>query len=321
MPRTIRGRRILTARRSPPVIPDDLLLAAAATFARQPPRAGAPADVLAAALATPLPRTRPSSPAADTPPRISDTFKLPTFWPKEPVIYFQQIEVLFDQHRVVGSVSRYRCLVLALSQEVVTPHRRFLQTITAATPNPYELLKTRLLQTYAPTDTALLTQLLAAVELGDRRPMDMMKTMLSQLPPDEPAGKLFLALYLQRLPAPLRERVAAKHFTDPQQLAEYADTLWEAQTRPLVTAAVLPAAQPSPVPSQRRGRSRGRSSSRPRSDSRSPRRRFSPNPPPASATTAPAAYICYYHERFGAAARNCRPPCAWPENSGAAGGN
>ena len=318
MPRTVRGRRILTARRSPPVIPDDLLLAAAATFARQPPRAGPPADVLAAALATPLPRTRPSSPAADTPPRISDTFKLPTFWPKEPVIYFQQIEVLFDQHRIVGSVPRYRCLVLALSQEVVTPHRRFLQTITAATPNPYELLKTRLLQTYAPTDTALLTQLLAAVELGDRRPTDMMNTMLSQLPPDEPAGKLFLALYLQRLLAPFRERVAAKHFTDPQQLAEYAHTLWEAQTRPLVTAAVLPAAEQPLVTSQRRGRSRGCSSSRPHSDRHSPNRRFSPNPPPlASATTAPPAYICYYHERFGAAARNCRLPCAWPETSGA----
>ena len=38
---------------------------------------------------------------------------------------------------------------------------------------------------------------MTAVELGDRRPTDMMNTMLSQLPPDEPAGKLFLALYLQ----------------------------------------------------------------------------------------------------------------------------
>ena len=225
MPRTNSGRRILTARRSTPVIPDNLLLAAAATFARQPPRAGPPADVLAAALATPLPRTRPSSPAAGEPARVSDHFKLPTFWPKEPVIYFQQIEVLFDQHHITGSVPRYRCLVLALSQEVVTPHHRFLQTITAATPNLYKLLKTRLLQTYAPTDTALLSQLLATVELGDRRPTDMMNTMLSQLPPDEPTGKLFLALYLQWLPAPLRERVAAKHFTDPQQLAKYADTL------------------------------------------------------------------------------------------------
>ena len=53
----------------------------------------------------------------------------------------------------------------------------------------------------------------------------MMNTMLSQLPPDEPNGMLFLALYLQWLPAPLCERVAAKHFTDPQQLAKYADTL------------------------------------------------------------------------------------------------
>ena len=217
---------------------------------------------------------------------------------------------------------QYRCLVLALSQEVVTPHRHFLQTITTATPNPYELLKTRLLQTYAPTDTALLSQLLATVEMGDQRPTDMMNTMLSQLPPDEPAGKLFLALYLQRLLGPLREQVAAKHFTDPQQLAEYADTLWEAQPRPPITAAVLPAAQPRPVTSPRCGRSWGRSSSRPRPNGLSPRRQFSPGlQPPSPAAGAPAAYICYYHERFGAAARNCRPPSAWPENSGAGSGN
>ena len=70
--------------------------------------------------------------------------------------------------------------------------------ITAAIPNPYQLLKTRLLKTYAPTDTVLLSQLLAAVELGDRRPTDMMNTMLSQLRTDEPAGKLFLPLCMSR---------------------------------------------------------------------------------------------------------------------------
>ena len=89
MPRTNRDRRILTARCSTQVILDNLLLAAAATFARQPPRTDPPADVLAAALATPLLRTQPSSPAAREPAHVSDHFKLPTFWPKEPVIYFQ----------------------------------------------------------------------------------------------------------------------------------------------------------------------------------------------------------------------------------------
>ena len=52
MPRTTAGRRILTTRCSTLVIPNDLLLADAATFTRQPPRAGPPVDVLAAALAT-----------------------------------------------------------------------------------------------------------------------------------------------------------------------------------------------------------------------------------------------------------------------------
>ena len=159
-------------------------------------------------------------------------------------------------------------------------------------------------------------------ELGNRQPTDMMNTMLSQLPPDEPTGKLFLALYLQQLLALLRERVAAKHFTDPQQLAEYADTLWETQRRLPITAAVLPAAQPCQATSPRRSRSRGRSSSRPRSDGMSPCCQFFPGlQPPSQAARAPATHICYYHERFGVAARNCRPPCALPENSGAGGGN
>ena len=130
------------------MILDDLLLTATATFTRQPPRTGPLVDLLAVALATPLLHTQLSSLAAEELHRVSDYFKLPTFWPKEPLINFQQIEVLFDQHHIIGSVPRYRCLVLALSQEVVTPHCHFLQTITAATPNLYELLKTRLLQTY-----------------------------------------------------------------------------------------------------------------------------------------------------------------------------
>ena len=124
-------------------------------------------------------------------------------------------------------------------------------------------------------DNALLSQLLDTVELGDWRPTDMMNTMLSQLLPDEPAGKLFLALYLQRLPASLRKRVAAKHFSDPQQLAEYADTLWEAQLWPPVTAVLL-GAQLHPVASPRCGRSWGHSSSQPRTDGLSPRS-FSPD--------------------------------------------
>ena len=108
----------LTACRSTPEIPNDLLLAA--MFACQLPCVGPLADMLAAALVTLLLRTGLSSLATEELHRVSDSFKLPTFWPKELVIYFQQIEVLFNQHKITGSVPRYRCLVLALPQEVVT---------------------------------------------------------------------------------------------------------------------------------------------------------------------------------------------------------
>ena len=131
------------------------------------------------------------------------------------------------------------------------------------------------------------------------------------------------------LPASLREGVAAKHFTDPQQLAEYADTLWEAQPRLPITAAVLSGAPPHPAVSPCHGRSRASSSSQPCSDGLlpcsnclSPRSRFSPGlQPPSQMASAPAAYICYYHEWFEAAACNYRPSCAWLENSGAGSGN
>ena len=42
------------------------------------------------------------------------------------MVYFQQIEVMFGQEKITTSVIKYRCL---------TTHRRFMQSITTATPN------------------------------------------------------------------------------------------------------------------------------------------------------------------------------------------
>ena len=62
------GRCIPTARHSVPVISDSLMLAAAASFACQAPRTGPPVTLLAAALATLLPRTQNYLPPAVTVP-------------------------------------------------------------------------------------------------------------------------------------------------------------------------------------------------------------------------------------------------------------
>ena len=66
------SRSILTARRYFPVISDGLMFPAAASFARKAPSPGPPANLLAAALATPLPRTQ-----APLPPSVAVSARQP----------------------------------------------------------------------------------------------------------------------------------------------------------------------------------------------------------------------------------------------------
>jgi hypothetical protein len=57
-----------------------------------------------------------------------------------------------------------------------------------------------------------------------------MASMLALLPEGEPAGLLFQGLFLRRLPAEMREHLAAKIFASPREMALHADALWEAAT-------------------------------------------------------------------------------------------
>ena len=149
-----------------------------------------------------------------------------------------------------------------------------------------------------------------------------MNTMLSQLQPDEPAGKLFTALYLQQLPMAIREQVAPSGLlicNSWQSLLTHSGRLTRLLPSPplscwcwvYLSGQSLPAAMAALVTLP-----------------------LGPAPtailpatgihwvlPRAAVTGTPPAYICYYHEQFGTVACNWRPPSAWPENSGAGGGN
>ena len=144
-------------------------------------------------------------------------------------------------------------------------------------------------------DLAFLVDLCPTMSAAHRH--DEHFSMLSQLPPDEPAGKLFIALYLQPwLPLAMREQVAAKRFTDPQWLVEYADTLWEAWVVQLITAAILSGGPLQSEAPQHRGCSWGHFSSRARPYSQSPCCHFFPGLPSLSlAVSTSPVYICYYH--------------------------
>ena len=67
----------------------------------------------------------------------------------------------------------------------------------------------------------------------------MMDSMLSLLPQDEPAGSLFLGLYMRRLPQDMRDHLATRQFDSPHQMAETADLLWDARSHGAASAPLM----------------------------------------------------------------------------------
>jgi hypothetical protein len=63
--------------------------------------------------------------------------------------------------------------------------------------------------------------------LGDRRPSHMMNEMLSLLPTGSSQNDyIFLGIFLRKLPATMREHLAAANHTTAAAMAELADVLW-----------------------------------------------------------------------------------------------
>ena len=91
------------------------------------------------------------------------------------------------------------------------------------TPNPYDLVKNRLLETYTPTWWQLARQLLNFPHVSGVRPTTLMNQLLSLLPPGDHPETMFLMLFLDRLPPnisaplttrtchPLRDLAASAH--------------------------------------------------------------------------------------------------------------
>ena len=74
-------------------------------------------------------------------------------------------------------------------------------------------------------------QLVNLPSLGDRRPSQLMNTMLALLPGGYTPGFIFNFLFLQRMPADVRGLLAAQRIKDPRELATRADEYWVIRQR------------------------------------------------------------------------------------------
>ena len=156
--------------------------------------------------------------------------------------------------------------------------------------NKYDNLKRRLTDIFGLSRRQRADQLLdiGLHSLGDRRPSQLMDEMLALLGSHKPC-MLFASIFLRCMPEDIRLQLATSSFDDLRALAKTADELWQAREQSAVVF----------TSNTRTKRSATRRPATTTSSGESPAR---------------DREVCFYHQRFGDAARKCVQPCAFAGN-------
>ena len=160
---------------------------------------------------------------------------LPPFWPKDPELWFAQIESQFATRRITTSRTKFDYVVSSLSPEFATEVRDLLLHPPAET--PYEVLKAELTKRTPASEQRRIQELLSAEELGDRTPSQVLRCIQQLL--GNMAGTvdptLLRELFLQRLPTNVRMVITpSAGALSLDQLAQLADRIVEASPTPTI---------------------------------------------------------------------------------------
>jgi hypothetical protein len=275
----------------------------------------------------------PMQPPAPQPPLADSSrkdLKLPAFWSESPASWFLYAESRFRLRDVSSESQKFDNLVAALPRESVRLVLDVLENPSATA--PYTQLKARLLASHELTDFQKIEKLHQMGDLGDKKPSELLASMLELCPRGHEANNFFLFLFLQRLPAKLRVLFGDNEDADPRDLAVRADRLWAMHAhRQVGSIAVLELVEePNPVAavhSGQRGRNgggrgrpqRGRGGSGNRGRGGAGRQSAGPSggAGTAAAPVTPAALarsssgLCHTHWTYGDNAYRCEAPCSW----------
>jgi hypothetical protein len=171
-------------------------------------------------------RAQPQSPPATdaAPPTHPSKLTLPSFWISEPAAWFALAEAKFQTSNIMSQRVMFDLLVAALSEKNLSQVIDIIKNIPAI--NPYKVLKLRLLEAIVLSDQEKMDALFQLGPLGDRKPSQLLASMLSVSPSGMKLQLVFQYIFLQRLPQTLRTLLGEQECGNIHALVSLADRLW-----------------------------------------------------------------------------------------------
>lgn len=245
--------------------------------------------------------TQTSTPSTDA--AISGvSVKIPPFWPRNPQLWFVQVESQFITRGITSDTTKYYHVLASIESTVLEQISDFV--LNPPSTDKYLSLKALLIKEYTDSQEKQVKILLNELQLGDKKPSQLLREM-RKLSNGQVDDKFLKTMFLEHLPAHARS-ILSVSVDNLNTLAEMADKIMDHTPRTTIAVAdtVSPMAealeklqiQINELAAQIRNKPRSRSRSKSRSRSN--------------------YEMCWYHHKFGARAKKCIQPCNFASSSG-----
>nr|XP_042907017.1 uncharacterized protein LOC122271093 [Parasteatoda tepidariorum] len=147
--------------------------------------------------------------------------KPPIFWRHKPKLWFLQLEAQFANGNITRDLTKYNIVVASLDENVLD----FVEDILLNPPmnGKYDALKNALLSRLTDSEEARLKKVLTTLNLGDKRPSDLLRQMKG-LAENSISEELLKSLWLQRLPQQV-QAILSISSDSLDKMAEMADKI------------------------------------------------------------------------------------------------
>jgi hypothetical protein len=234
-------------------------------------------------------------------------FRAPPFWDQNPKLWFLQLESQFKMAGITVDDTKFHAVISVLDAKVMLSVSDLIESPPEV--NLYDSLKNRILDQFSKSDSTRLRLLLQDLQLGDRKPSQLLQEMRN-LAAGDMKDDVMKNLWLQRLPVHAQQILSVSNDT-LDDLSKIADKISDVTVFPATVSQISYADELSEIKKELADikRKLSKLDSHTRSRSRSKDKRLS-----SVKGDLPKGKMCWYHRTFSEKASKCVKPCEFRLN-------